>query len=1013
MRFGLDNLDVLEIKTTGDFTKDVDKADLDSNYFLEALGIRATGNSFIASRDFGTKNRFHVPPMRPNAHIVITGATNASPIVISTANTDGLAAGDTVYIDEVVGNTAANGTWVVGTVVANTSFVLVGSAGNGAYSSGGIWQSPDTDTARNPITITNGTTFYDKDTQTEYEIIVGRDSSGNTRVYVYDAGSVEASKWIELTRKFNALINEGAGIGAGDATFDIDTITENGVTFAFTDDVVNNWIVVNTAQSNETVLITDSSASNLVVDTIVGSSGLGWANNDTLEIYRFPAIKFNYTYDNGATPSFDWIQVEQQRKVTMLYTNSASPKVARQPIQIMRRDARNYFYSINSTALVTLAAGWYVESDYGVLNPYFAEQGTAASPISTNELGYTVTGATNATPIVISVASTTGLNNGDDIMVWGVQGNAGANGRWTIANLTGTTFELVNSVGTGAYTLGGKAYTLEISGNDKTIYDQNASVKRDWLSLFLSKIEVASGSTLNRAMRIMITGLYGYQESDPIFQGFYDGAVTNGVYIYPNMAFNFALMNKELTAINVYAATANDTVREAGWTDSPSEYLLLFKFEVRAQTQTANNRTTIAQKNSYQAKPYFSYIVNNEITSNTFSESEIVQNLDLDAALNHAIDRNRSYPTPKFVTKGTRDQGSIIAINEGDTKLHLSLYDGYGVHEDDNFPDVATDNNDNKMLVELFGTSELLGMEILYDTIFVFRNNLIETYDLQGVAKRSYLADVVSSKSIIATPYGIVYAGKSAIYFIPSDGGEIRVLNEDWESYYRGDDYVTGSTQYITDAYRAAIIGGYDETYREAYQVIQVNTLTSSEYIMFRYNFGVEKWTERRLNTTDTIKYFTKRQNDGTFTIGLSKGLLQYPNRTGSLQYEDDVRVDYAGTQYSRDKAVPMSFTLNIAAFNSQVIEKVLHGFIVDIIGESTNGGGMVTVEFYANDEDEPFDTQYVSVDRKMDYRVVERRGNIEKLAIAFTLPEDVIFKKFDASKITLGFVKDTKLGNL
>lgn len=68
---------------------------------------------------------------------VITGATNASPIVI-TDTAHGLQTGNIVKIANVLGNTAANGTFVVTRVTANT-FSLQGSTGNGAYTSGGVW----------------------------------------------------------------------------------------------------------------------------------------------------------------------------------------------------------------------------------------------------------------------------------------------------------------------------------------------------------------------------------------------------------------------------------------------------------------------------------------------------------------------------------------------------------------------------------------------------------------------------------------------------------------------------------------------------------------------------------------------------------------------------------------------------------------------------------------------------------------------------------------------------------
>jgi hypothetical protein len=68
----------------------------------------------------------------------VTGATNASPIVITSAG-HGLATGSVVTISGVGGNTAANTTAVVTVIDANTFSIPV--AGNGAYTSGGVWNA--------------------------------------------------------------------------------------------------------------------------------------------------------------------------------------------------------------------------------------------------------------------------------------------------------------------------------------------------------------------------------------------------------------------------------------------------------------------------------------------------------------------------------------------------------------------------------------------------------------------------------------------------------------------------------------------------------------------------------------------------------------------------------------------------------------------------------------------------------------------------------------------------------
>lgn len=62
----------------------------------------------------------------------ITAATNATPIVLTVASGHGIVANDCVNISGALGNTAANGCFVV-TSVTSTTITLQGSAGNGAY----------------------------------------------------------------------------------------------------------------------------------------------------------------------------------------------------------------------------------------------------------------------------------------------------------------------------------------------------------------------------------------------------------------------------------------------------------------------------------------------------------------------------------------------------------------------------------------------------------------------------------------------------------------------------------------------------------------------------------------------------------------------------------------------------------------------------------------------------------------------------------------------------------------
>lgn len=67
----------------------------------------------------------------------VSGATNASPIVITTTTAHLFSTGNLVDVEGVLGNTAANGSWYV-TVIDSTHFSLDGSTGSGAYVSGGV-----------------------------------------------------------------------------------------------------------------------------------------------------------------------------------------------------------------------------------------------------------------------------------------------------------------------------------------------------------------------------------------------------------------------------------------------------------------------------------------------------------------------------------------------------------------------------------------------------------------------------------------------------------------------------------------------------------------------------------------------------------------------------------------------------------------------------------------------------------------------------------------------------------
>ncbi len=82
-----------------------------------------------------------------------------------------------------------------------------------------------------------------------------------------------------------------------------------------------------------------------------------------------------------------------------------------------------------------------------------------------NDYGKVITGATNASPIVIT-STAHGFANGNIVAISNVGGNTAANGVFKVANVTANTFELThrdtgaNIAGNGTYTSGGFAVNL-------------------------------------------------------------------------------------------------------------------------------------------------------------------------------------------------------------------------------------------------------------------------------------------------------------------------------------------------------------------------------------------------------------------------------------------------------------------------------------------------------------------------------------------------------------------------
>ena len=97
-----------------------------------------------------------------------------------------------------------------------------------------------------------------------------------------------------------------------------------------------------------------------------------------------------------------------------------------------------------------------------ILSQILDSQGDGTGTTNQLPAAKTVSGATNATPIVVT-ATSHGYSDGDFVHITGVVGNTACNDLHVIQNKTSNTFELTTPAGTnvagnGAYSSGGTAY---------------------------------------------------------------------------------------------------------------------------------------------------------------------------------------------------------------------------------------------------------------------------------------------------------------------------------------------------------------------------------------------------------------------------------------------------------------------------------------------------------------------------------------------------------------------------
>jgi len=940
------------------FVTNADSVDQRSNYFLRTRGVRNTGQDFLAQRDLGTKNRYASMP---------TG-----------------------------------------------------------------------------ITVTDHFRVIDPTTATEYDVVVGLDASNNLRFFVWDTDPVDATaKWNEVSKKLSCILTGGTS-----TTPTIGTITDIlGAAYSVATDELTGWIAYNATRGNACLIASNGVGDFTTIGTSIGSvsvnvsdatdttpvvvtttthsyndgdfvklsgitgntaangtwqiydttpttfkllcsqssgayvsggtsvKGLGWVVSDAITLFRLPAFAWHYNYSNGTVPYTRLNAVEVQQKLNVMYGSRSAVTTAptmREPFQIQRKvETQNYFYNSGGSPLLVF--------DFADEFRWFADR-QQLTPF------YSTTGSVNSTSDLI-----------------------------------------------------GEVSVEDGSGNVMML------LRYEWALIASTATIAAQG----RALRIKITLTYdGYQESDPIHTAFMAGG---GVSDYPDIRFktflvNAARMNRRITHINIYGAYANSTVYDAGWAEADADYYLMYSIPLNGVDDYYNpdlgteavfpDTTTISTLVQAQ---YWRVVNTVEYTHAMWSDTAylridysivmlaVLLGVTLASRLNHQTDITRTVLTPRYAAKVSRSQGSAVVVDVDDSTLAISLLDGDAVNEDDNFVDRAIDSVGNRLRFYLTSTDVLLGLGVNNTNVCAFKSREVEVIDPYSSVQNLYPCDFFAKKSIVQTPYGLFWAGRNGLYWMPSDGSAIRLINQKWKNFYDGSLYTDDRTNpYITSDYRAAIVGGWDAFYSEVWFHCQVNKDTAdgggSEYLNFRFSPRVDEFTcVRKLNigSSAAVVAFGNSRTDGSFIIAYGTGLLRYPYLTKDdgtqslLIYQDDV----TSADATASKGIPTKFMLKLGELSDRIMQNVIRACIPDFIsGFLTGTRPYLTLEFYANKETTPFDTQTWPLTETADnLRPIQQRGQINELAVEASLDStsEPNATYLDISALTLLLEKWARVGNL
>ena len=379
----------------------------------------------------------------------VTGASNASPIAITTATAHGLETGAQVSITGVGGNTNANGTFTITTVNA-TSFTLNGSAGNGAWTSGGI-VTP---------------TYYPSTIQTIFLSALATATSVSSDaispvllhlgILPLDPTTIAAliaqTSGVDPTA-FPTLINGITAVAKAAALFTASKPTTAEFSFVVQNAGVFGWL-----DPSALPLTSVSQSPYPEFEALIGALKL-----NRLQTARTPKLFDVLGQWLVTIPANPTIAISGNQFAIVGASNATPIAITTATAHGLQSGSQVAIYGVGGntaangafTITVTGPSSFTLNGSTG--NGAWTSGGSVTA-VTGNPL--TVSAASNTSPIAITTTSPHGLQTGMQVVLYGVAGNTAANGLFTVTVTGSSTFTLNGSIGNGALTSAGSVIAV-------------------------------------------------------------------------------------------------------------------------------------------------------------------------------------------------------------------------------------------------------------------------------------------------------------------------------------------------------------------------------------------------------------------------------------------------------------------------------------------------------------------------------------------------------------------------